>query len=390
MTTKTEQMLREAASEALLTLDGIADTNPRDRADFENKDEWITWAKSRAKWAADKLRAPISRELLAERVLKQMLEQDAALTQPAQAGEAEPYGHYFIEDPEIWPMAGAGFRKGKERPTGTIECIALYTTPPASQEQRADELLAITWPTDSQMPQRASQEQAQHLLYEDGSPGPLEQAQQPSRYGSPALQQMIVSHATSEQPSGGEVADAPERIWLQINADGSPEDTGYPSDHEGVTWCWHSIGGQEVEYVRADLAKPQSSGGEVVKPLFAASVAARKWAELQADGHRMQSIAFDGGEGGPGTITPWGKVMWGAAPKPEPMMWRDIETAPKDGQCLVWVDTDDGGEVMKLSRNAKGEWLYEGEPTYSHSFYIKPTRWMPLPPAPSTKEPGHG
>jgi len=78
LTTNTEQLLHEAASEALLTLDGIADTNPRDRADFENKDEWITWAKSRAKWAADKLRAPISRELLAERVLKQMLEQDAA------------------------------------------------------------------------------------------------------------------------------------------------------------------------------------------------------------------------------------------------------------------------------------------------------------------------
>ena len=75
----TEQLLREAASEALLTLDGIADTNPQDKADFEDKDEWITWAKSRAKWAADKLRAPISRELHAERVLKQMLEQDAAI-----------------------------------------------------------------------------------------------------------------------------------------------------------------------------------------------------------------------------------------------------------------------------------------------------------------------
>lgn len=59
----------------------------------------------------------------------------------------------------------------------------------------------------------------------------------------------------------------------------------------------------------------QPSGGEVVKPLFAASVAARKWAELQANGHRMQSIAFDGGKGGPGTIDPWGKVLW-ATPEP--------------------------------------------------------------------------
>lgn len=89
----TEQLLREAASEALLTLDGIADTNPRDKADFEDKDEWITWAKSRAKWAADNLRAPISRELHAERVLKQMLEQDAAaLSHPAAAKGAEGSG----------------------------------------------------------------------------------------------------------------------------------------------------------------------------------------------------------------------------------------------------------------------------------------------------------
>jgi hypothetical protein len=83
----TEEQLREAAQNALLTLDGIADSNPRDKADFENKDEWITWAKSRAKWAGDKLRAPISQELFAERVLKQMLEQDAALTHPALASK---------------------------------------------------------------------------------------------------------------------------------------------------------------------------------------------------------------------------------------------------------------------------------------------------------------
>lgn len=61
-----------------------------------------------------------------------------------------------------------------------------------------------------------------------------------------------------------------------------------------------------------------------------------------------------------------------------------IETAPKDGgPLLLWVDTDDGGEAMTLYRNADGEWLYDGEPTYCASFYIKPTHWMPLPAAPS-------
>ena len=65
--------------------------------------------------------------------------------------------------------------------------------------------------------------------------------------------------------------------------------------------------------------------------------------------------------------------------------WMPIETAPKDGQCLLWVKTDDGGEVMKLTRDADGAWLYEGEPTYSATFYIEPTHWMPLPASPKDK-----
>jgi len=65
--------LREAAQNALVTLDGIADTNPRNTADFETPAEWITWAKSRARWAADALRAPIAQEIHAERILKKML-----------------------------------------------------------------------------------------------------------------------------------------------------------------------------------------------------------------------------------------------------------------------------------------------------------------------------
>lgn len=72
----------------------------------------------------------------------------------------------------------------------------------------------------------------------------------------------------------------------------------------------------------------------------------------------------------------------------EPSGWRPIETAPKNGQCLVWCDTDDGGEVMKLQRDARGNWIYEGEPTYCHSFYINPTHWMRLPPSPSSADEG--
>lgn len=52
--------LREAASQALMTCDGIADCNPRDRESFEETDDWIAWAKSRARWQADMLRTALA------------------------------------------------------------------------------------------------------------------------------------------------------------------------------------------------------------------------------------------------------------------------------------------------------------------------------------------
>ncbi len=77
------QKLREAAQNALVTLDGIANTNPLDTSDFETPAYWIEWAKSRSRWAADALRSPIAQEVYAERILKKMLtEQEAALALP--------------------------------------------------------------------------------------------------------------------------------------------------------------------------------------------------------------------------------------------------------------------------------------------------------------------
>ena len=48
---------------------------------------------------------------------------------------------------------------------------------------------------------------------------------------------------------------APERIWLQVDTSADQHDRSepFPDDYEGVTWEAESIGGQEVEYVRADL-----------------------------------------------------------------------------------------------------------------------------------------
>ena len=50
---------------------------------------------------------------------------------------------------------------------------------------------------------------------------------------------------------------APERIWLQIDTGGNSEDRSQPIQRESwadLTWCYDSLGGQEVGYVRADLA----------------------------------------------------------------------------------------------------------------------------------------
>lgn len=49
---------------------------------------------------------------------------------------------------------------------------------------------------------------------------------------------------------------APERIWLQVDADGDAEDRSEPIMRESwgdMTWCAEEIGGQEVAYVRSDI-----------------------------------------------------------------------------------------------------------------------------------------
>jgi hypothetical protein len=59
------------------------------------------------------------------------------------------------------------------------------------------------------------------------------------------------------------VATAPERIWLQVagSDDGYGAGEMFPSDHDGITWCQDSIGGVQVEYVRADI-HPQPASAE--------------------------------------------------------------------------------------------------------------------------------
>lgn len=49
---------------------------------------------------------------------------------------------------------------------------------------------------------------------------------------------------------------APERIWLQVDANGDETDRSEPLKSEDwfeLTWHFEPIGGQEIEYIRADI-----------------------------------------------------------------------------------------------------------------------------------------
>lgn len=51
---------------------------------------------------------------------------------------------------------------------------------------------------------------------------------------------------------------APERVWLQVDTDGDPEDRTQAMPRDcwmDLTWHYESIGGQEVVYIREDIAR---------------------------------------------------------------------------------------------------------------------------------------
>lgn len=59
--------------------------------------------------------------------------------------------------------------------------------------------------------------------------------------------------------------------------------------------------------------------------------------------------------------------------------WRDISTAPKDGTEILALYDDDFRQVVTWDAMMDG-WLV------CENFYIEPTHWMPLPPAPARPE----
>lgn len=55
---------------------------------------------------------------------------------------------------------------------------------------------------------------------------------------------------STDKNEAGRLADAPERIWLQVCDDAGCVESF--AEHDGVTWCQHRINDTDIEYVRAD------------------------------------------------------------------------------------------------------------------------------------------
>lgn len=55
---------------------------------------------------------------------------------------------------------------------------------------------------------------------------------------------------------------APAKIWLQVDPNGDEDDRSEPIKYvDEMTWCAESVGGQEIAYIRADLAAPPAAPG---------------------------------------------------------------------------------------------------------------------------------
>jgi len=75
-----------------------------------------------------------------------------------------------------------------------------------------------------------------------------------------------------------------------------------------------------------------------------------------------------------------------ATPKPEPMTWQPIETAPKDGSDVLVCSTQCVGRFAVASWDGE-EWRDMGDIGWAgmDGGGNQPTHWMPIPPAPITK-----
>ena len=123
------------------------------------------------------------------------------------------------------------------------------------------------------------------------------------------------------------VSTAPERIWLDLGFDPEVEDEVSFNDLFDATWSHDNATGNGIEYVRADLTRPQAR-----EPLT---------------------------------------------------QWQPSDTAPQDGtKCLVYWGRAYGQPLIGVAARLvpyQGEMLWHGHGG-SHN---EVTHWMPLPPPPT-------
>lgn len=67
----------------------------------------------------------------------------------------------------------------------------------------------------------------------------------------------------------------------------------------------------------------------------------------------------------------------------EKMDWKPIETAPQDGSVFLGYRDGKFREACRVPRDDCEMWIFGGQSgSTEFSPQLKPTHWMPLPPAP--------
>ncbi|HDR8938775.1 TPA: DUF551 domain-containing protein [Burkholderia vietnamiensis] len=78
-------------------------------------------------------------------------------------------------------------------------------------------------------------------------------------------------------------------------------------------------------------------------------------------------------------------ALWQAARRttPDREAWISVDERLPEAHTfwLVCAETDEGLTVQSMYFDGKN-WIHEGEPTFCHSYMLRPTHWMPLPAAP--------
>jgi len=282
--------------------------------------------------------------------------QMAALTQPAQAGEAvawlcnwpgqgkETWHHVYINESDAID---------RKRNSGG-EIVPLYTAPPASQEQ-----------ADTQAVDKAWGRFAIAMGDAPGSPYPGMAKAFEEHFG----QSWVDKDWRNEQSVW---AAAWRKAWdahaHQSAQRASQEQAQQPLKSFAPLFERNRAGIEQAK-AEMDAEAQQPSGGEVSDELID-----RIADDYEDDCGRIRmDKVFD-----------FARAILTLATKPEPMTWQPIETAPKDGAEFLGWRHGRIATARLVPRDDCEMWCFGGESFAFESFpALRPTHWMPLPDAAS-------